>query len=348
MASYEFRGNTYRRPDALREWTRRHSEPALEPGLPIIDPHHHIFDDERGRYGLEEFVEDIATGHNVVATVVVEASAMYRADGPEPLKPIGEAEYLNGVAAVSASGRHGKTRVCAGIVGHADLMLGDDVQPVLEALVAAGNGRMRGIRHGMVWDTGNAARFGRHQVAQHQMLDPKFRRGFKRLAPLGLSFDAWIFHPQLPDLAELLRESPEANVILCHCGGLLGLPPHENRDDVFPAWRRNVRELAQFPNLAIKIGGLGMLYSGWQFNLRDTPPASEELAAAWRRYVETCIEAFGPERCMMESNFPSDKQSCGYAELWNAMKRITQGCTVEVKSALYRDTAARVYRLELA
>ncbi len=200
----------------------------------------------------------------------------------------------------------------------------------------------------MTWDTGNAAKFGRREVPQHQVLDPAFREGFACLQPLGLSFESWQFHPQLPDLVDLLRAFPEANVILNHAGGLLGIAPHDgNRDEVFTIWRAHMRSLVQFPNLSVKIGGLGMLYCGWDFHLRDMPPGSEELAAAWRPYVESCIELFGAERCMMESNFPVDKQSCGYGILWNALKRITEHCTPAQKASLYRDTAARVYRLAL-
>jgi predicted TIM-barrel fold metal-dependent hydrolase len=345
---YEFRGNAYRKLNELNTWTRQRHEAALEPDLPILDPHHHVWDDERGRYLIDELLEDIGTGHNIVATVFIEAGSMYRCDGPRATKPVGEVEFVNGIAAMGASGRYGRCRVCAGIVGHADLMLGDEVQPVLEALIAAGNGRLRGIRHGVCWDSGNAAKFGRRQVPPHQVLDPTFRKGFARLQPLGLSFESWQFHPQLPDLADLLRAFPDTSVILNHVGGLLGIPPHDGpRDEVFAIWHRHIHELAKFPNLTVKLGGLGMLYCGWDFHLRDVPPSSEELAAAWRPYVEACIEAFGPDRCMMESNFPVDKQSCGYGVLWNALKRITQGCSAADKAALYHDTAARVYRLSV-
>jgi L-fuconolactonase len=344
---YEFRGNAYRDRGELHEWAKQRSESALEPDLPIVDPHHHAWDDEeRGRYLVHELGEDVNTGHNIVATVFIECGAMYRADGPRPMKPVGEVEFANGIAAMSASGRYGKARLCAGIVGHGDLMLGNELQPVLEALIAAGNGRLRGIRHGVCWDSGNAAKFGRRQVPQHQVLDPEFRKGFARLAPLGLSFESWQFHLQLRDVADLMRAFPDTSVILNHCGGLLHLPPHDvDRKETFKVWRDNIRELAQFPNLTMKVGGLGMLYCDWDFHLGDVPPSSEELAAAWRPYVEECIAAFGVNRCMMESNFPVDKQSCGYGVLWNALKRITQGCSAAEKAALYRDTAARVYRL---
>jgi predicted TIM-barrel fold metal-dependent hydrolase len=345
---YVFAGNAYRHREEVHQWASLREEAPLEPELPIVDPHHHCWDDaHRGRYLVHELAADVATGHNIVATVFIECGSQYRAGGPEAMKPVGEVEFVNGIAAMSASGGSGKAKLCAGIVGHADMRLGDDAQPVLEALIAAGNGRLRGIRHGVTWDTGNAARFGRHQVPQHQVLDPKFQKGVARLAKAGLTFESWQFHPQLPDVAQLVRGAPGTTMILNHCGGLLGLPPHEDRKATFEVWRKNVRDLAQFPNLVMKVGGLGMLYCDWDFHLRDVPPSSEELAQVWRPYVEECIAAFGPNRCMMESNFPVDKQSCGYGVLWNALKRITQNYSAPEKAALYRDTAARVYRLEI-
>ncbi len=344
----EFRGNSHRKMAEMDAWTKQRQEPALEPDLPIIDPHHHLWDSEErgGRYLIHELAEDTATGgHNIVATVFIDAGVMYRAEGPTDMAPVGEVEFVNGVAAMSASGRYGKTRHCAGIVGHADMMLGDRAKPVLEALIKAGNGRFRGIRHGVVWDSGNAAKFGRRHVPRHQMLDPVFRQGFACLHPLGVSFDAWLYHPQLSDIADLLKQFPDTNVILNHVGGPLGVPPHENRKETFEVWRRNVLALVPFTNMSVKLGGLGMVHCGWDFHFRDTPPSSEELAKEWRPYIETCIEAFGVNRCMMESNFPVDKQSCGYGVLWNALKRITSGASAAEKKALYHDTAARVYRL---
>ena len=339
-------GSSTRKLHELNIWTKQRCEAALDPGLPIIDSHHHVWDDDRGRYLIDELVEDISgSGHNIIATVFVQsASTMHRVDGPHAMRPVGEVEFVNGIAAMSASGGYGKTRLCAGIVGKADLTLGDRVQPVLEALIAAGNGRLCGIRCGVTWDPDSGEK---HRVPRHLMLTPTFRQGFARLEPLGLPFDAWLFYSQLPDLLDLLREFSDANVILDHFGGLLGVPPHDKRDEVFAIWRSHIRALAKFPNLSVKIGGLGMLRCGWDFHLRDVPPSSHELAAAWRPYVDTCIEEFGPSRCMMESNFPVDKVSCGYGVLWNALKRITQGCSATEKAALYRDTAARVYRLSI-
>jgi L-fuconolactonase len=332
----------------LAHWIAQYQEPALEPELPIVDPHHHLWDDERGRYLLDEFTQEVsASGHHVVATVYAQFKAMYRAGVPEPFHPVGEVEFANGLAAVSASGRYGPIRVCESIIGHADLLLGDEIQPVLESLIAAGNGRFRGVRHGTQWDDGVVAH-GRVFPPRYMLLDAKFRRGFARLAPMGLSFDAWIFYHQLPDLMDLLRAFPDTTVVLDHCGGVLGLPPHTDRKAVFEIWSAHIRELSRFPNLNVKLGGLGMPYTGWYYHLGDKPPGSQQLAADWRPYIETCIEAFGPQRCMFESNFPMDKQSCSYGVLWNAFKRITASCSAQDKAALYHDTAVRVYRLPRA
>jgi predicted TIM-barrel fold metal-dependent hydrolase len=283
----------------------------------------------------------------VVATVYAQFKAMYRVDAAEPMQPVGEAEFANGLAAVSASGRYGPIRICEGIIGHADMLLGDAIQPVFDALTAAGNGRFRGVRHGAQWDDGVVAS-GRVFPPRYMLLDPRFRRAFARLAPSGLAFDAWIFYHQLPDLMDLLRAFPDTTVILDHVGGVLGLPPHVDRGEVFAVWRQHIRELAQFPNLNVKIGGLGMPYTGWYYHLGDKPPGSQQLAADWRPYIETCVEAFGPRRCMFESNFPMDKQSCSYGVLWNAFKRVTAACSAQDKAALYHDTAVRVYRLPRA
>jgi predicted TIM-barrel fold metal-dependent hydrolase len=271
---------------------------------------------------------------------------MYRADGPEALRPVGEVEFVNGIAAASASGRYGPIRLCEGIVAHANLLLGDQVQPVLEALIAAGNGRLRGVRHIAAWDAGSASIV--NSAPRHMLLDPKFRRGLAHLQALGLSFDTYLYFPQLDELPDLLAAFPDTKVVLNHIGGPLGLPPHLQRDEVFATWKAGIGRLAEFPNLDVKLGGLGMLYSGWDFHVREQPPSSVELASAWRPYIETCIEAFGPSRCMFESNFPVDKQSCGYGVLWNAFKRITQDYSQGEKAVLYHDTAVRSYRLPRA
>jgi predicted TIM-barrel fold metal-dependent hydrolase len=221
------------------------------------------------------------------------------------------------------------------------------VRDVLEAEITAGGGRFRGIRHGVSWDENQAIqKYATRVVPPHLVREPKFREGFAQLAPLGLSFDSWQYHPQLPDAIDLARAFPETTIILNHVGGVLGVGPYAGRrPEILSSWKRDIGELAKCPNVQVKLGGIGMTSFGFDFHERDVPPSSEELAAAWRQYIEPCIEAFGVDRCMFESNFPPDKQSGGYTELWNAFKRITVGASASEKKALYSGTAARVYRL---
>ena len=345
----EYRGLNHRDTASLAAWlSKTPAEAALEPDLPIIDPHHHLWDTaQRGRYFLPELLADIGGGHKIVSTVFLECQSMYRKDGTPGMAPVGEVEFVAGIAAMSDSGQYGPCRVAEGIVGYADLRLGAGVRDVLEAEIAAGGERFRGIRQGVAWDGDPGV--GRHAsraVAPRLVLDRMFREGFAQLAPLGLSFETWQYHPQLADAADLARAFPETVFILNHVGGVLGVGPYSGRRaEVLAGWKKDIATLAACPNVNVKLGGMGMTSFGFDFHERAAPPASEDLAAAWRQYVEPCIEAFGVNRCMFESNFPPDKQSCGYTELWNAFKRITSGASAEEKKALYSGTAARVYRL---
>ncbi len=221
------------------------------------------------------------------------------------------------------------------------------MRDVLEAQLAVGGGRFRGIRYGVAWDGSDAVgKFASRVIPPHLARDPRFREGFAQLGSLGLSFESWQYHPQLPDAIDLARAFPDTTIILNHVGGVLGVGPYAGRrQEILAGWRKDIVELAKCPNVNVKLGGIGMTSFGFDFHERDVPPSSEELAAAWRQYIEPCIEAFGASRCMFESNFPPDKQSCGCTELWNAFKRITAGATAAEKTALYSGTAARVYRL---
>jgi predicted TIM-barrel fold metal-dependent hydrolase len=272
---------------------------------------------------------------------------MYRKAGPPAMAPVGEVEFVNGIAAMSASGSYGPCRVAEAIIGSADLTLGARVREVLEAEIRVGGGRFRGIRVGVAGDPHPAVqKFASRQVPPHFVLDPKFREGFAQLAPLGLSFESWQYHPQLPDAIDLARAFPTTSIILDHVGGVLGVGPYRGRrPEILASWKRDMAELAKCPNVTVKLGGIGMTSFGFDFHERPLPPSSEDLAAAWRQYIEPCIELFGVDRCMFESNFPPDKQSGGYTELWNAFKRITAGASAAEKTALYGGTAARVYRL---
>ena len=338
-----------------QDWLDRRSEEILEPDLPIVDPHHHLFDqpDPVGRYLLDDLLADLNSGHNIVATVFMECHVMHRADGPEALRPVGETEFVNGVAAMSASGGYGPAQICAGIVGYADLRLGAAVREVLEAHLRAGGGRFRGIRYTTPHDPAAHAYYGQppgtlFDRSPGRLGDPAFRAGFAQLAPLGLSFDAWLLHPQLPELTALARAFPDTAIVLDHVGTPLGIGAYAGRREaVFADWAASIRELATCANVAVKLGGLGMAMIGFAFHDEPEPPSSERLATAWRPYVETCIEAFGADRCMFESNFPVDKAAYSYAVFWNACKRLTQGASATERQALFSGSAARFYRLAL-
>jgi L-fuconolactonase len=345
------------------------SELILEPDLPIVDPHHHLWDRPaslvsampstghgfeaiiRGtpRYLLDELLADLSSGHRVRATVYLECGAMYRADGPAALRCVGETEFVNGVAAMTASGLYGDVRACAGIIGHADLRQGAAVEEVLRAHIAAAPARFRGIRQSASWDEdpqvlGPLA--GRVPAGLYR--DAKFREGFAALGRLGLSFDAWLIEPQLPELIDLARAFPSTTIVLDHVGTPLGIASYAGkRESRFGAWRESIRTLAECPNAVVKLGGLAMPFAG--FATFDAAPraSSELLARDWKPYIETCIEAFGATRCMFESNFPVDSLTCDYATLWNTFKRIAARYSAEEKSALFGGTAARVYRLDL-
>jgi predicted TIM-barrel fold metal-dependent hydrolase len=348
--------------------TGEQTEEILEPELPIVDPHHHLWDwpaammaalpaTQHGfdkvlrrsiRYLLDELLADLRTGHNVRATVFVQCGAMYRADVAPAFKPVGETEFVNGIAAMCASGAYGELRACAGIVGHVDLTLGAVVSEVLEAQLRAGGDRFRGIRHSASYDEnpGVLGPLARTPAGLYQ--STAFREGFARLAKFNLSFDAWLLEPQLPQLIELARLFPDTQIVLDHVGTPLGIATYEGkREQRFPIWRENIRQLAQLANVCVKLGGLAMPFCNFPSFMQTPPASSSQLASEWKPYIETCIEAFGVNRCMFESNFPVDRGACTYPVLWNALKRVAKEYSPAEKSALFNQTAARVYRLKL-
>jgi predicted TIM-barrel fold metal-dependent hydrolase len=333
--------------DPADAWLDQVRESALEPALPIIDPHHHLWDHPQSRYLLDEILRDTGSGHRVIATVFVECMSMYRADGPDAMKPVGETEFVNGIAAQSASGQYGDTRVAAGIVGFADLALGAAVEPVLHAHLAAAPARFRGIRHAGGFDPSPDVRNSHTNPPADLYQMRNFREGFARLAKLGLSFEAWQYHPQMAMVTDLARAFPATKIILDHFGGPLGIGPYEGkRAQVFARWKKDLAELARCPNVVAKLGGINMPINGFGWHKRPVPPTSDELVAATRDYYLHTIDCFGPPRCMFESNFPVDRASCSYAVLWNSFKKIAAGFTADEKSWLFHRTAADTYRLE--
>jgi L-fuconolactonase len=331
----------YDRPLPNPAWLGKLTEEILEPNLPIVDPHNHLWDHPGSRYLLDELLADCNSGHNIVATVFIQCGSGYRKDGPEEMRAIGESEFVRAIAE-EGDRRGGKTKICAGIVSFADLRL-PNVDTVLEGQIAAAGGRFRGIRQIAAYDP--AIISGSSYIPTSGLMDePEFRRGMKRLPAHNLTFEAWIYHPQIKTLTDVARQCPETKIVLNHFGGPLGVGPYK-RNDVFPVWRAAIKELSKCPNVYVKLGGLAMIVNAFDFHLAPLPPSSGEMANAWRPYVETCIEDFGANRCMFESNFPVDKGACSYPVMWNAFKRLASGASVSEKADLFAGTASRFYRL---
>lgn len=336
-------------PPADAGWLARSpAEDVLEPGLAIVDAHHHLFDRPDWRYRANELLRDLRDGHRIVATVYLQCGEQYRVDGPQALRPVGETEFVDRVATEITRQTQGATQFCAGIVAHADLTLGPAVAEVLEAHRTASPDRFCGIRHGAAADADPAFVRGGSRPPLGLLRQPGFRSGYAMLGRYGLSFDSWQYHPQLGDLLDLARAFPETTIVMNHAGGPAGIGGYAGRrSEVFDSWRKSIRDLASCPNVVAKLGGLGMRFCGFGFHEQQDPPGSATLAQAWHPYIDTCIQAFGPERCMFESNFPVDQLSCSYRVLWNAFKRLAAGYSAQDKAALFSQTAARVYRLKL-
>ncbi len=334
------------------DWLELTQEETLEPDLPICDPHHHFWDlrPERipyQRYLLHELAADINAGHNVRSTVFIEARAMYRADGPEEVRSVGEVEFVQGMAAASATGLYGPGRAAASIIGHANLNLGAAVEPVLEALQAASPNRFRGIRHSVTWDPHPEIDNTAAHNMPGQLASDNYRAGARVLARMGLSLEGWLYFPQLPELADFARAVPDLTIILNHIGGLLRVGPYSGREEeVMGIWKSGIAAVAACPNVVVKLGGVGMPRTGFDWHTRARPIGSEELAEAMAPLMNYCIEQFGPSRCMFESNFPVDKVSYSHHVLFNAFKRLSSGYSTAERADMFHDTATRAYRIE--
>ena len=336
-------------PFGNNDWLALTAESSLEPEIPLCDPHHHFWDRRLGsipyqRYLLDELMGDLGSGHNVRSTVFVEARSMYRVSGPVELQPVGEVEFVQGLAAASASGVYGESRAASAIVGHADLKLGEGVAPVLEALQAASPNRFKGIRHNVTWSPDPELD---NRETEGILANDSFRAGARVLARMGLSLDMMLSFPQLTELAEFARAAPELPIILNHMGGVSRSGIYANRDDeVIPAWREGISAVAACPNVTCKLGGMGMPRWGFGWHARAVPIGSEELAEAMTPWMNHCIEQFGPDRCMFESNFPPDKVSFSYNVMYNAFKRLSRDHTPTERANMFHDTATRVYRIQ--
>jgi L-fuconolactonase len=345
MSEETIEKRAYPHPTVRADWLAKVREDIIEPELPIIDPHHHLWHDRpSGRYMFEDLLADLVSGHNVVATVFLQCGWMYRKDGPADFRPVGETEVVNAVAVLSATGAYGKPRACAGIVGFADLR-SPELDAVLDAHIAAGGGHFRGIRHIAASDEAIVPTTS--VVPPSGLLrDPAFVRGVQRLGQRGMTYDCWLYHPQLQDLLTVARSAPETAIVIDHVGGPLGCGPYRSkRAEVFSAWREDMKNLAACQNVHVKLGGLAMPVNGFDYHENELPPNSGKIAEDWKPWISTGIELFGVERCMFESNFPVDKGMCSYPVLWNAFKRIASAASAAEKAALFHDTAARFYKL---
>ncbi len=323
-------------------WLGLSVEEALQPELPICDPHHHLWEYPDSRYLAEEFLSDIGGGHRVVSTVFVECLQKYRTGGPEHLRPVGETEFVERLAGSLPAG---SPRVAAGIVGFADLALGSAVREVLEAHLGA-SPRFRGVRHASAWHPSERIHDAHTRPPEGLLQQRTFREGFACLGDYGLSFDAWLYHSQLDELADLARAFPDTTIVLDHMAGPAGIGPYaDRREEVFEEWRASLARLAECGNVFLKVGGRAMTLAGFGWHKREAPPGSPEIAAAIGPYCRAGIDLFGPGRSMFESNFPMDRASCTYTALWNAFKLLSQGYSETERAELFHGTAQRVYRL---
>lgn len=337
----------YRYPPPDSAWLALSCEPVIAPSQPIIDPHHHLWVEHEAPYLLDELLADVGDGHKILATVFVQAHYGYRTEGPAHLAPVGETEKVAAMAE-EAIARGAETRVAAAIVAHADLLLGDAVTEVLDAHAEAAGGRLRGIRHSVSRDELFPDGIVLRPAPAGLLADTRYRAGLARLQARGLLFEAMLYHRQIPELTALARSMPDLPIVLDHVGCIIGVGPYEGRaDETFRAWAHDLADLARCPNVRIKVGGFGMIVCGPRWHERPTPPSSAELAQAWRPYVETCIDLFGPDRCMFESNFPVDKAMYSYRTLWNAFKRLAGEVRTDETDALFFRTAATAYGLSI-
>ena len=327
------------------EWRALVQEEIVDPERRIIDPHHHLWSTASfwGTYELEDLWKDTGSGHNVEKTIFIDCHSNYRPDGPDQLKPVGETEYVVGVAEESESDPNNAT--IAGIVSHANMTLGSEVREVLEAHEIAGKGRFRGIRHAGPHDTTDSlTNKGSPRPCPYTRSD--FQEGVRTLGEMGYTYDTWHFFMQNQEFAELAKAAPETVMILDHFGTPLGVGAYAGKqEEIYEQWAKDIAAIAECPNVTAKLGGLAMPDNGFGWDKNDRPPTSEEFAEAQKRYYLHTIECFGPDRCMFESNFPVDKLSISYHVLWNGLKKIVADFSDDEKDAMFYKTAARVYRV---
>jgi predicted TIM-barrel fold metal-dependent hydrolase len=327
---------------AAAEWVSLTHEEPIDSQRRIVDAHHHLWGEGQGLGGspayLGEHLRGDMNGHNVVASVYVECGIGYRTDGPEHLRPVGETVFAASEARRSAGSR----APILGIVAHADLALDEaEVQDVLDLHAEAGCGLFRGIRQLPGGLHGGGSR-------RNPLTEPAFHRGVAQLGRNGFSLDAFATSTQLPALASLARGVPGTTIILNHIGMPIFRPDKDDRGEVMATWREGMRALAHCSNVLVKLGGIGMdSQFGMGWSKQERPPTSDQVVAWWGDDIRFCIDSFGPDRCLFESNFPVDRWALGYTVLWNAFQKMAAGYSDAEQEALFSGTAIRAYRLEL-
>ncbi len=326
-------------------WLDQVTEPIIDPSRQIIDPHHHLWKWSTSTYLLEQLRADTGSGHNVQKTVFVECGAYYHRSGPKHLRPVGESVFVEEIARASRDAENGAGAEVAGIVARADLTH-PDLDEVLDAHLAAGQGLFRGIRHAGALDPHPEALRIPGSAPEGLYGDDAFRRGVARLGERGLTYDTWHYHHQNSSFRDLAAAVPETTMVLDHFGTPLGVGPYAGqREEIYAQWQTDIAAIAECPNVVAKLGGLAMPDNGFGWDQRATPPTSEEFVEAQARYYNHTIECFGANRCMFESNFPVDRWSLSYPVLWNGLKKIAARYSEEEQHAMFWGTANRVYRL---
>ena len=337
----------------IENWINGVKEEIIDPDMEIIDPHHHLWhgpEDPPGikesyRYLLEDLWSDTSSGPNIKKTVFIDCGQEYYEEGPDRFKPVGETEF---VVEIAKQGRQSPDKAqIAGIIGHANMMLGSSVKEVLEMHQEKGEGLFRGIRHAGGWDEDERVRNAHSHPTPHIYLEDNFQQGLEELSSLGMVFDTWHYHNQIKDLTKLAKNLPNLTIVHDHFGGPLGIGPYEGkRDEIYEQWKEDTYELSQCVNVFAKLGGLAMPINGWDWHRKDLPATSDEIVAEQARYYMHTLDCFGADRSMFESNFPVDKQSVSYHVIWNAYKKMTIHLGDNEKRKLFYETANKVYKLE--
>lgn len=308
----------------------------------FIDPHHHLWDRGGERYLVDEFSVDLAVVGSPEGTVYVECLNSYRESGSKHLRSLGEAQFFVDLIRDPDSALR---NIVTGFVGNGDLALGHDLADVLDGYADIAGESFRGVRYCVAWDKDERIHTA-FETHRGMLLQSNLGDSVAYLRHRGLSLDLWVYFTQLDEVKHFLAKNPGVEVVLNHCGGPIGVGRFAGkREEVFCSWRKGLADVAAHEEVCIKFGGLGMALAGFGWHKRDKWPVISDYVQAWRPYFDVCLELFGPERIMFESNFPVDRKGCDYGSLWSAFLGLADNLSDSERDALFFSTARRVYRL---